>query len=91
MLDIKFVREHPDVVKENIKKKFQDQKLPLVDEVIALDEKIRALKNEGRNLRAERNASSSNGERLDVGNCSITHSPSSLRERSRTVLMQAAI
>ena len=59
MLDIKFVREHPDVVKENIKKKFQDQKLPLVDEVIALDEKIRALKNEGGNLRAERNASSS--------------------------------
>ena len=43
MLDIKFVREHPDVVKENIKKKFQDQKLPLVDEVIALDEKIRAI------------------------------------------------
>ena len=59
MLDIKFVREHPDVVKENIKKKFQDQKLPLVDEVIALDENIRALKNEGGNLRAERNASSS--------------------------------
>ena len=59
MLDIKFVREHPDVVKENIKKKFQAQKLPLVAEVIALDEKIRALKNEGGNLRAERNASSS--------------------------------
>ena len=37
MLDIKFVRENPDIVKENIKKKFQDSKLPLVDEVIALD------------------------------------------------------
>ena len=39
MIDIKFLRENPDVVKENIKKKFQDEKLPLVDEVIALDEK----------------------------------------------------
>ena len=42
MLDIKFIRENPDVVKENIKKKFQDQKLPLVDEVIELDAKRRA-------------------------------------------------
>ena len=42
MLDIKFVRENPDVVKENIKKKFQDQKLPLVDEVIKLDAEYRA-------------------------------------------------
>ena len=41
MLDIKFVRENPDAVKENIKKKFQDAKLPLVDEVLALDEEIR--------------------------------------------------
>ena len=41
MLDIKFVRENPDVVKENIKKKFQDQKLPLVDEVVALDKEYR--------------------------------------------------
>ena len=41
MLDIKFVRENPDVVKENIKKKFQDHKLHLVDEVIALDEERR--------------------------------------------------
>ena len=39
MLDIKFVRENPDVVKENIRKKFQDQKIPMVDEVIALDHK----------------------------------------------------
>ena len=44
MLDIKFVRENSELVKENIKKKFQDQKLPLVDEVIDLDSKIRSLK-----------------------------------------------
>ena len=55
MLDIKFVRENPDIVKENIKKKFQDHKLPLVDEVIELDEKCRKLKLEGDNLRSERN------------------------------------
>ncbi|MDE6584554.1 MAG: serine--tRNA ligase [Anaeroplasmataceae bacterium] len=55
MLDIKFIRENPEVVKENIKKKFQDAKLPLVDEVIELDKKIRALKQEGETLRASRN------------------------------------
>ncbi len=55
MLDIKFVRENPDKVKENIKKKFQDHKLPLVDEVIALDKDLRELKLEGDNLRGERN------------------------------------
>ena len=55
MLDIKFVRENPEIVKENIKKKFQDQKLPLVDEVIELDEKVRALKLEGDTLRNEKN------------------------------------
>ena len=44
MLDIKYVREHSDEVKENIKKKFQDRKLPLVDEVIVLDKEIRELK-----------------------------------------------
>ncbi len=55
MLDIKFVRENPDVVKENIKKKFQEHKLPLVDEVIELDKKIRAAKGEGDELRASRN------------------------------------
>ena len=55
MLDMKFVRENPDLVKENIKKKFQDSKLPLVDEVIALDEESRAAKQEADNLRAERN------------------------------------
>ena len=55
MLDIKFVRENPEIVKENIKKKFQDQKLPLVDEVIDIDKKIRALKQESETLRASRN------------------------------------
>ena len=55
MLDIKFVRENPDKVKENIRKKFQDQKLPLVDEVIELDEKVRNYKFEGDKLRSERN------------------------------------
>ena len=58
MLDIKFVRENPDKVKENIKKKFQDKKLPLVDEVILLDKEIRELKVEGDNLRQERNETS---------------------------------
>ena len=58
MLDIKFVRENPEIVKENIKKKFQDAKLPLVDEVIELDAKIRELKASGDALRAERNAAS---------------------------------
>lgn len=55
MLDIKFVREHSNEVKENIKKKFQDEKLPLVDEVIGLDKKIRELKTKGDILRQERN------------------------------------
>jgi len=55
MLDIKFVRQNPDAVKENIKKKFQDAKLPLVDEVIALDEQLRNAKTKGDELRALRN------------------------------------
>lgn len=55
MLDLKFVRENPEIVKENIKNKFQDSKLPLVDEVIELDEQNRAAKQEGDALRAERN------------------------------------
>ena len=55
MLDIKFLRMNPDVVKENIKKKFQDEKLPLVDEVIELDKKNREIKQEVEALRAERN------------------------------------
>ena len=55
MLDMKFLRENPELVKENIKKKFQDSKLPLVDEVIELDAAYRALKQEGDALRADRN------------------------------------
>ncbi len=58
MLDIKFVRENPEIVKENIKKKFQDQKLPLVDQVLALDEENRAAMTEANQLRAARNAKS---------------------------------
>ncbi|MBQ1517867.1 MAG: serine--tRNA ligase [Clostridia bacterium] len=55
MIDIKFLRENPDVVKENIKKKFQDSKLPLVDEVIELDNQRRATQQAADNLRADRN------------------------------------
>ena len=55
MLDIKFVRENPEIVKENIRKKFQDAKLPLVDEVIGLDAQLRAVKTEADSLRANRN------------------------------------
>ena len=55
MLDLKFVRENPDIVKQNIKNKFQDSKLPLVDEVIELDAKARAVKQEADGLRADRN------------------------------------
>ena len=55
MLDIKFVRENPDVVKQNIRNKFQDDKLPLVNEVIELDEKNRELKTKGDILRSEKN------------------------------------
>ena len=56
MLDIKFLRSNPDVVKENIKKKFQDEKLPLVDKVIELDAEYRAAKGRGDELRALRNS-----------------------------------
>ncbi|MFR7920468.1 MAG: serine--tRNA ligase [Anaerostipes sp.] len=55
MLDIKFLRENPDVVKQNIKNKFQDRKLPLVDEVIELDKENREIKQEVQALRADRN------------------------------------
>ena len=58
MLDIKFVRQNPDAVKENIKKKFQDEKLPLVDEVIEFDAKFRAAKTRCDELRAMRNKKS---------------------------------
>ena len=58
MIDIKLLRENPELVKENIKKKFQDEKLVLVDEVLELDEKLRSFKTEGDNLRSERNKTS---------------------------------
>ena len=63
MLDIKFLRENPDIVKENIKKKFQDHKFPLVDEVIELDKELRDARLKGDTLRAERNSKSS-----EIGN-----------------------
>ena len=63
MIDIRLIRENKELVKENIKKKFQDEKLPLVDEVIALDEKSRTLKLDGDKLRSEKNNASS-----DIGN-----------------------
>ena len=59
MIDIKLVRENPELVKENIKKKFQDHKLHLVDEVLELDKKTREVKLNGDELRASRNALSS--------------------------------
>ena len=58
MIDIKLLRENPDFVKENIKKKFQDEKLVLVDEVLELDEKLRQYKTDGDKLRSERNRTS---------------------------------
>ena len=58
MLDMKFLRTNPDIVKENIKKKFQDEKLPLVDEVIALDKEFRDAKVRGDELRAQRKSKS---------------------------------
>lgn len=55
MIDIKFLRENPDVVKENIKKKYQDEKIKLVDEVIELDLESRKTQQEADDLRANRN------------------------------------
>ena len=68
MLDLKFVRENPDIVKQNIKNKFQDQKLPLVDEVIALDAERRAAQQEADQLRSEKNKiSKQNGALMAQG------------------------
>ena len=64
MIDIKFLRENPDIVKQNIKNKFQDKKLPLVDEVIELDKQARAAKGEADSLRANRNKISK-----EIGGC----------------------
>ena len=59
MIDLNLIRTNKELVKENIKKKFQDQKLPLVDKVLVLDEKYRQLKQEADNLRSTRNTKSS--------------------------------
>ena len=68
MIDIKFLRENPDIVKDNIKKKYQDQKLILVDEVIDLDKKNREAQLNGDNLRAKRKSLSSQiGELMKAG------------------------
>jgi seryl-tRNA synthetase len=68
MLDIKFVRSNPEVVKQNIKNKFQDSKLPLVDEVLELDQKNREIKGEVEALRAEKNKTSKQiGAMMDQG------------------------
>ena len=56
MIDIRLIRENPDLVRENIKKKFQEEKLPLVDEVLELDKANRAAISEASDLRAKRNA-----------------------------------
>ena len=70
MIDIKFLRENPDAVKENIKKKFQDSKLPLVDEVIELDAQRRAAKQQADDLRANRNKISKEiGKLMGQGKC----------------------
>ena len=58
MIDIKFLRENPEIVKENIRKKFEDEKLALVDEVIEFDKRNRAIKQEVQALQAERNKTS---------------------------------
>ena len=64
MLDIKFVRENPEIVKQNIRNKFQEAKLPLVDDVIALDKENREIKQEVEALRAQRNKASKEIGRL---------------------------
>ena len=58
MIDINIIRNDKEIVKENIKKKYQEHKLPLVDEILELDEKVRKLKIDGDNLRQERNSKS---------------------------------
>ena len=81
MLDIKLVRENPDLVKENIKKKFQEEKLALVDEVIELDKKFRESKQRADELRASRNKISKEIGGLMASSpcCLILHNSSILR------------
>ena len=84
MLDIKFVRMNPDVVKENIKKKFQDEKLPLVDEVIELDQKNREIKQEVEALRADRNKISK-----EIGACMVQGKKEEAEELKKKVQVNA--
>ena len=85
MLDIKFVRNNPDVVKQNIKNKFQDEKLPLVDEVIELDQKNRDIKGEVEALRAEKNKISK-----QIGACMEQGKKEEAEELKRKVAESAA-
>ena len=85
MLDIKFVRNNPDVVKQNIKNKFQDEKLPLVDEVIELDQKNRDIKGEVEALRAEKNKISK-----QIGACMAKGKKEEAEELKRKVAESAA-
>ena len=85
MLDIKFVRNNPDVVKQNIKNKFQDEKLPLVDEVIELDQKNRDIKGEVEALRAEKNKISK-----QIGACMAQGKQEEAEELKRKVAESAA-
>ena len=80
MLDIKFVRNNPDVVKQNIKNKFQDEKLPLVDEVIELDQRNRDIKGEVEALRAEKNKISK-----QIGACMAQGKKEEVEELKRKV------
>ena len=85
MLDIKFLRQNPDVVKENIKKKFQDEKLPLVDEVIELDKRNREIKGEVEALRAEKNKVSK-----EIGACMAHGEKEKAEELKKRVQENAA-
>jgi len=85
MLDIKFVRMNPDVVKENIKKKFQDEKLPMVDEVIELDKRNREIKQEVEALRADRNKISK-----QIGACMAQGKKEEAEEFKKQVQVNAA-
>ena len=84
MLDIRFVRENPDVVKQNIRNKFQDSKLPLVNEVIELDERARELKTKGDSLRAEKNKLSK-----QIGTCMAKGMKDEAEELKRRVTADA--
>ena len=84
MLDIRFVRENPDVVKQNIRNKFQDEKLPLVKEVIELDERSRELKTKGDSLRAEKNKLSK-----QIGSCMAKGMKDDAEELKRRVAADA--